>query len=165
MKIEILSEKENPLLKRKEFEVRITHDAATPSRSEIRKKVAGSKDIGKGTIIVDSFKSKYGSRETLGTVKVYQTKERALEIEPRYRLIKNELIDTEGKPGEVKPEEKKEEPKQDVKEKPAKEPEEKPKKEAGEGKKEAETKEGEKPEKEEVKKKDAESEAKKKKGE
>ncbi|MEE8403672.1 MAG: hypothetical protein V3R93_07960, partial [Candidatus Hydrothermarchaeaceae archaeon] len=118
-----------------------------PRLSEIRKKAAGSKDIGKGTIIVDSFKSKYGSRETLGTVKVYQTKERALEIEPRYRLIKNELIEVAG--------EKPKEPKQDVKEKPAKEPEaqvEKPKDEK-------------KPEKEEVKKKDTGPEAKKDKGE
>ncbi len=122
MKIEILNEKENPLLKRKEVEVRITHDAATPSISEIRKKIAVSKDIGKGTIIIESFKSKYGSRETLGTVKVYQTKERALEIEPRHRLIKNGLIETEEKPAEAKPKEVKEKPKEEPAEKAEEEP-------------------------------------------
>jgi len=122
MKIEILNEKENSLLRRKEVEVRITHDAATPSISEIRKKIAASKDIGKGTIIIESFKSKYGSRETLGTVKVYQTKERALEIEPRHRLIKNGLIETEEKPAEPKPEEVKEKPKEEPAEKAEEEP-------------------------------------------
>lgn len=152
MKVEILSEKENPLLKRKEFEVRIIYDAATPSFSEIRKKISASKNIGKGTVIMDSFKSKYGSRETVSSVKVYQTKERALEIEPRYRLIKNGLIEVEEKkepkpeevkekPEEEKPEKEpkkaKEEPKpiEKKEEKPAKKTEEKPKEEKKEAKK------------------------------
>jgi len=149
MKIEILSEKENPLLKRKEFEVKITHDAATPSISEIRKKIT-SKDIGKGTVIIDSFKSKHGSRETLGAVKVYQTKERALEIEPRHRLIKNELIEiTEEKPGEPKPEEIKEEQKEKPIEKTKEKKEEpKPKKELKKAEKEPKPKEEEKPKEE-----------------
>jgi small subunit ribosomal protein S24e len=147
MKVEILSEKENPLLKRKEFEVRIIYDAATPSFSEARKKISASKNIGKGTVIMDSFKSKYGSKETVSTVKVYQTKERALEIEPRYRLIKNGLIEVEEKK-EPKPEEVKEKPEKEPKkaeeepkpiekkeEKPAKETEEKPKEEKKEAKK------------------------------
>ncbi len=157
MKIEILNEKENSLLKRKEVEVRITHDAATPSISEIRKKIAASKDIGKGTIIIESFKSKYGSRETLGTVKVYQTKERALEIEPRHRLIKNGLIETEEKPAEAKPKEVEEKPAEkpeekpkEIKEKPTKEPAEKPKKEPKKAKEEA------KPQKEKEKAKPSE---------
>ena len=135
MKIEILNEKENSLLRRKEVEVRITHDAATPSISEIRKKIAASKDIGKGTIIIESFKSKYGSRETLGTVKVYQTKERALEIEPRHRLIKNGLIETEEKPAEAKPEEVKEKPKEEPAEKAEEEPKLEKEKEAEKPKK------------------------------
>jgi ribosomal protein S24E len=143
MKIEILNELENPLLKRKQFEVKITHDAATPSIGEIRQKISMAKEIGKGTIIIDSFKSQYGSRETIGTVKVYQTKERALEIEPRHRLIKNGLIGTEGeekpKPTEeAKPEEKKEE-------KPAEEHEKEPK-EAKEEPKPPEKKKEDKPE-------------------
>lgn len=114
MKIEILNEKENPLLKRKEFEVKIIHDGATPSMAEIRKKIAASKDIAKGTMIIESFKPRYGSMEAHGTVKVYQTKERALEIEPKHRLIKNELVDSEGNPIEAK-QKAKEEPKDESK--------------------------------------------------
>jgi ribosomal protein S24E len=133
MKIEVLNEEENPLLKRKQFEVKIIHDAATPSIEEIRKRISVSKEIGKGTIIIDSFKSQYGSKETIGTVKVYQTKERALEIEPRHRLIKNGLIEGEKKEKpkpkeEPKPEEaaeKTEEPKPEEKPKEEKLPEKK----------------------------------------
>jgi small subunit ribosomal protein S24e len=130
MKVEILSEKENPLLKRRQFEVKITQDTVTPSIDEIRQKISASKEIGKGTIIINSFKSQYGSKETVGTVKVYETKERAMEIEPRHRLIKNGLIEVEGKE-KPKPEE---EPKS---EKAAKEPkEEKPAEETKEAKEE-----------------------------
>jgi ribosomal protein S24E len=150
MKIEILNEKENPLLNRRQLEVKITSDATTPSIEEIRKKISVSKDIGKGTIIIDSFKSKYGSKETIGTVKVYQTKERALEIEPRHRLIKNGLIEGEKteKPApkeEPKPEEAAEKPEE---EKPEETKEEKPKEEQKEAKEEkpAKKEEDKKPE-------------------
>jgi small subunit ribosomal protein S24e len=160
MKIEILNEKENPLLKRKQFEVKIIHDAATPSLEEIRQKISVSKEIGKGTIIIDSFKSQYGSRETIGTVKVYQTKERALEIEPRHRLIKNGLIEVaekeKPKPKE-KPEEKTEEKPKEAKEEP-KLPEKK------EDKKAEEVKEESKPE-EKTEEKPIEEKKKAKKGE
>jgi ribosomal protein S24E len=146
MKIEILSELENPLLKRKQFEVKVIHDAATPSLEEIREKVSVSKEIGKGVVIVDSFTSRYGSRETVGTVKVYQTKERAFEIEPKSNLIKNGLIEGEKKEKpkpkeEPKPEEAAKEPEG---EKPAEAKEEKPKEakdEPKEEKKAAEVKE------------------------
>jgi small subunit ribosomal protein S24e len=154
MKVEILSEKENPLLKRKEFEVRIIHDAATPSISEARKKISTSKNIGKGTLIIDSFKSKYGSRETVSTVKVYQTKERALEIEPRHRLIKNGLIEVEekkepkskeeAKPEEVKEKPEEEKPTEKKEEKTEEKPEEEPKKEPKKAKEESEPKEAKK---------------------
>jgi ribosomal protein S24E len=171
MKVEILNELENPLLKRKQFEVKIIHDAATPSIEEIRQKISVSKNIGKGTIIIDSFQPQYGSRETIGIVKVYQTKERALEIEPRHRLIKNGLIEVERKekpkpkeeakpkeaaekPAGEKPEEKKEEKPKEAKEKPKspekkedKKPEEvkeeKPAKEPAEEKKEDKKSKGE----------------------
>ncbi|MEE8400695.1 MAG: hypothetical protein V3R86_00880 [Candidatus Hydrothermarchaeaceae archaeon] len=106
MKIEILAENENPLLKRKEFQVKVYAEKATPSLSEIRKKLISSKDIEKGTIVMDSFKSRYGSREVFGSVKVYKTKEHALEIEPKHRLLKNGLIKpAEDKTKEQKPDE------------------------------------------------------------
>ncbi len=117
MKVEVLSEKDNPLLKRKEYEVKIIHDAATPRITEIREKVAASKDIGKGTVVVDSFKSKYGSSEVIGTVNVYRTKERAMEIEPKHSLIKNGLIIIEESQTKKAPEEPKEEAPEQKKEK------------------------------------------------
>jgi ribosomal protein S24E len=144
MKIEILSELENPLLKRKQFEVKVIHDAATPSLEEIREKVSVSKGIGKGVVIVDSFTSQYGSRETVGTVKVYQTKERAFEIEPKSNLIKNGLIEGEKKekpkPEEVAKEPEGEKPAEAKEEKP-KEPKEEPKPEEKADKKPEEAKE------------------------
>lgn len=158
MKVEILSELENPLLKRRQFEVKIIHDAVTPSIDEIRQKISVSKEIGKGVVIIDSFKSQYGTKETIGTVKVYETKERAMEIEPKHRLIKNGLIEGEKK---EKPKPKEEPKPEEAKgEKPAEEakPEKKEDKKATEVKEEKpaekpkEAKEAPKPDKKEDKK-------------
>ena len=150
MKVEILSELENPLLKRRQFEVKIIHDAVTPSINEIRQKISASKEIGKGVIIIDSFKSQYGTKETIGTVKVYETKERALEIEPKHRLIKNGLIEGEKK---EKPKPKEEpKPEKTKEEKPAEEAKEAPKEDKKPAEEPKEAKEEPKPDKKEDKK-------------
>lgn len=93
MEVEILEEKENPLLERKELKVKIAHDAATPKISEVRDKLVAMLGVDKETLILDSFRSKFGARESIGFVKVYKTKERALKVEPRHRLEKNLLVE------------------------------------------------------------------------
>jgi len=93
MEVKILEEKENPLLDRRELKVKIAHDAATPKISEVRDKLAAMLGVDKETLILDSFKSKFGVRESIGFVKVYRTKERALKVEPRHTLEKNLLIE------------------------------------------------------------------------
>lgn len=113
MEIKILEEKENPLLDRRELKVKIAHDAATPKISEVRDKLVAMLGVDKETLILDSFKSKFGAREGIGFVKVYRTKERALKVEPRHRLKKNLLIEKAKKEVAPKKEEKpKEEKKQ-----------------------------------------------------
>ncbi|MFH1774285.1 MAG: 30S ribosomal protein S24e [Methanobacteriota archaeon] len=120
MEVKILEEKENPLLDRRELKVKIAHDAATPKISEVRDKLVAMLGVDKETLILDSFKSKFGARESIGFVKVYKTKERALKVEPRHRLEKNLLVEKterEEKPKEKPKAEapkKKEEPKKEA---------------------------------------------------
>lgn len=110
MEVTILEEKENPLLDRKDLKVKITHDAATPKILEVREKLAAMLGVDKETLILDSFKSKFGARESIGFAKVYKTKERALQVEPRHRLEKNLLVEKTKR--EEKPKAKKEAPKE-----------------------------------------------------
>ena len=112
MEVKILEEKENPLLDRKELKVRIAHDAATPKISEVRDKLVAMLSVDKETLILDSFRSKFGARESIGFVKVYKTKERALSIEPRHKLEKNLLVEKTKREEKPKAAPKKEEPKE-----------------------------------------------------
>ncbi|MEK6977826.1 MAG: 30S ribosomal protein S24e [Candidatus Hydrothermarchaeota archaeon] len=125
MEIEIIEERENPLLERRELTVKVTHDAATPTRDAVREKLIALLNAGKDTVILGSLKSKFGVRESIAAVKVYKTKERALQVEPRHALEKNSLIE--------KAEKKEEKPKEE-KPKPEAKKEEKPKAEKKEAK-------------------------------
>lgn len=145
MEIEIIEERENPLLERRELTVKVTHDAATPPRDAVREKLIALLNAGKDTVILGSLKSKFGVRESIAAVKVYKTKERALQVEPRHALEKNSLIEKAKK--EEKPKEEKPKPEAKKEEKPkAEKKEEKPKPEKKEEKPKPEGKKEEKPE-------------------
>lgn len=57
MEIEILNEKENPLLNRKEIKFRILYEGATPSIKEVRKKLISVLNSKDKLTIVDSIRS------------------------------------------------------------------------------------------------------------
>ncbi|MFQ5975763.1 MAG: hypothetical protein ACE5J5_05580 [Candidatus Hydrothermarchaeales archaeon] len=120
MKIEVLEEKENPLLDRKEIVARIVHDDSTPSRDVVRSKAIAKLKAKKDTFILDSMKTKFGAKESIARMRIYGSKKRVLEIESEHVLKKNLLISQEDK----KKEEKKEKP---AKEEKGKGEEEKPK--------------------------------------
>jgi small subunit ribosomal protein S24e len=117
MEIDIIEEKENPLLGRKELKVKVTHDGPVPGRDQIRKKIEALLNAKKNTVIVDTIKPSFGAGESLGLVKVYKSEEQARSIEPAYILEKNKPVEepmeeapaAEGEEGEGSSKEKKEE--------------------------------------------------------
>ncbi len=162
MKIEIQEEKNNPLLNRRELKVKIIHDGPTPTRKDVISKLKAVTTARKETVIVKSFHSKFGARESSGIVRIYDSKKRAMEIEPRFMLEKNLIGEKEGTEGKEGKEEKqvgggkpaKEHPKESAK--PEKK-EEKPKKEVVKEKKKVDKKQEKTVEKErKVEKKDVE---------
>jgi small subunit ribosomal protein S24e len=107
MEIEILEERENPLLGRKELKFRILHDRETPKRAEVREKLIGHLKAKKEIVVLDSIHSKFGARESVGEARIYKTKERAVQVEQPYLLEKNLLV---GKKEEAKSEKETPEP-------------------------------------------------------
>ncbi len=92
MELEILSKKENKLVDRIELEVVAKHQGApTPKREEMRDLVAVALKAEKDRVIVDWLDTSYGTGVTKGYVKVYPTKQRALELEERPILVRNKL--------------------------------------------------------------------------
>ena len=72
MKIEILKERENKPLARKEIDFRVDHaGAGTPSRADIRAKISAQFDADKESVIIKSLDTKFGAGITNGTARIY----------------------------------------------------------------------------------------------
>ena len=138
MQAEIVSRKENPLLKRVEIQFKVVHHGeGTPQRDIIREEIAKLAKAPKDRVVIDHLNSQFGAPHTLGYAKVYDSKEDALEFERKHILGRNKLIELEEKKkvkkvGPYKPPKAEEEaPAEKPTEKPEEEPEEK-KEEPGE---------------------------------
>ena len=82
--------KENKLLGRKEVLLRIDHlGKGTPTRKEIREKVAEMLKTSIENVYVISIRTEYGSFVSWAKVHVYENPQKALEIEPEYIIKRN----------------------------------------------------------------------------
>ncbi len=111
MKIEIVKEKENKLLNRKEIDFKVAYDGGTPKIGEVRKELIAAIHSKENLTIIDSLKPSFGAKRLAGYAKVYKD-EAGLKIEPKHRMKKNSLIKEEPKDAAAAaPVEKKEEKK------------------------------------------------------
>ena len=100
MDIQIIKSKDNPILKTREIEFKVIFDESTPSRKSVVERLAATENSKVGLVYVDSLKTEFGKRESLGYAKIYETAERAKEIERPHIIERN----TFSKPEEAKPE-------------------------------------------------------------
>ena len=92
MEIEVLEEKENRLLKRREIRFKITHEnEATPKRSDVISQLVTDIGTSKDKIVIDSIKAEFGLPQSKGYAKVYVSKEDALYFEKKHILKRNKL--------------------------------------------------------------------------
>ena len=111
MKITVLSKKDNPLLKRKEviFSVDHSKEGVTPSRLELRKKLAELLKAKMELVYVEEVKTKTGEPTSIGRLNAYESPERAELIERKHIILRNTPPKAPEK--QEKPEEKKTPPK------------------------------------------------------
>jgi small subunit ribosomal protein S24e len=95
MKIDILEERENKLLGRREIKFKIVHEGPTPPRNEVREKLIAMLGAKPDAFILKSYRSRFGGGVSVGTCRVYSSKEKALEIESKPLLIKNGILPKE----------------------------------------------------------------------
>ena len=115
LKIKIISEKSNPLLKRKEinFELNHSEEGQTSSRLEVKEKLADELKAKPDLVFVEKVETKTGTTIARGEANVYESAEQAKLVEREHIITRN------SPPAEpVKEEPVKEEP---VKEEPVKE--------------------------------------------
>lgn len=103
MDIEIVEQKQNPLLGRREVRFRVQHmGEKTPTRDAIREKLAAQLNSKKGNVVVDSMNSAFGRSTTQGYARVYDAQEGIAKNEPFHLLKRNKL--EELRPKKVKKE-------------------------------------------------------------
>ena len=91
MEVKIVSEKENPLLKRREVHFQVEHHEAgsTPSRFDVKKAVATALKKDAELVFIKKFETKTGTRIAFGAANVYDSVEQARFTEPEYIKKRN----------------------------------------------------------------------------
>ncbi|MBS7648639.1 MAG: 30S ribosomal protein S24e [Candidatus Bathyarchaeia archaeon] len=90
MKIKILSNKRNELLKRNEIIFRLSHDGLpTPSRIEVKKELANMLKVDSEAVFVRRIESITGTMMAVGEAHIYDSQAYAKEIEPEHIIIRN----------------------------------------------------------------------------
>jgi len=101
--IQIIEDKNNPMLNRREVVFKVNHESATPSRKSIADRIAATMNSKEGLVVIDSLHTEFGKRETIGYAKIYKTAERAKQVERLHITERNNLIKSEGDKGETRP--------------------------------------------------------------
>jgi small subunit ribosomal protein S24e len=91
MEVKVTSEKQNPMLKRKEISFNVEHGekGSTPSRAEIRKAVATATKSDESIVFIKKFETGTGTQTARGTANIYDSFEQAKLIEPEYVIKRN----------------------------------------------------------------------------
>ncbi|SRR6056297_1362963 len=95
MDINITNDKNNALFNRRELNLTVAFDGATPSRNDIKAKVAALLNVPLELVIVQKMENDFGQQEAAGYVKVYETVDRMKQVEKDYVLERNKIPEPE----------------------------------------------------------------------
>ena len=101
MEVYVDSERYNPLLKRREVYFTISFEGATPSRREVRSRIAGLMNAEVERVVVDYIKTEFGKTEAKCYAKIYDTVEDLKDIEEEHIIERNlKAMEVEGEESE-----------------------------------------------------------------
>ena len=84
MDIQIKSDKENKLLKRREIDFNVVQDGSTPSKKDIKEELCKRLNLNPEAVIVVRVDQSTGVRQGQGTAHAYPSKELVAKSEPGY---------------------------------------------------------------------------------
>ena len=91
MKIEIVQEKENKTLARKEIKFVVEHiGGTTPSRDDVRAKIVAQFDADPSSVVIRSMHTKYGKGVTDGVARIYSDSEQMNKVELDHIIKRHE---------------------------------------------------------------------------
>lgn len=107
MEIQIIKDKTNPLLNRREISVAVKNKT-TATRIELKNKLAAMLNSKPELIVIEHLDTIYGKQEMNGTASIYQTEERLKQLAHRHLIVRDAPKAVEGEsteaPAEPKPE-------------------------------------------------------------
>jgi len=98
MDIRIIKDKKNLLLNRRELDFVVRYEGSTPSRNDIKNKLAAMLNAPLELLVIQRIKTEYGMQEAKGYAKLYEDADRLKEVELEYVLKRNAIpgVGTEG---------------------------------------------------------------------
>ena len=98
--IEVVEVRENKMVGRREVKLMVDHfGKGTPKRSEIREALSKMFDAPLDNIYVINISTEYGLNRSWVLAHIYDSAERALQIEPEHIVRKNRGVKEEGGEG------------------------------------------------------------------
>lgn len=88
MNVQIVEQRENSLLSRKEIRARLLYDQATPSKEQLKKQLAAAMKVEPQLLVVKSIYPAYGERRANILVYQYKSEEMLKKIEPEQKVKK-----------------------------------------------------------------------------
>ena len=87
MELQIIKDKTNPLLKRREVSLKI-QNKGTPSRTEVKNKLAALANSKPELIVVEHLDTTFGNQEVLGAASIYETEERLKQLAHQHLVVR-----------------------------------------------------------------------------
>ena len=107
MEIQIIKDKTNPFLNRREISVAV-RNKTTATRIELKNKLAALLNSKPELIVIEHLDTIFGKQEMIGTVSLYQTEDRLKQIAHSHLIARDAPKVVEGEsapaPSEPKPE-------------------------------------------------------------
>ena len=91
MDINIIEDKNNALLNRREVNFVVTFKGPTPPRNDVKNKLAAMLNVPLELVIIQTMKNEFGMQEASGYAKIYEDASRMKEVEREYALVRNAL--------------------------------------------------------------------------
>lgn len=100
MELQIIKDKKNPLLKRREISLKIINKG-TPSRVDVKNKLAALANSKPELIVIEEINTLFGKQEILGTASIYESDERLKQIAQQHLVTRSAPKATEEKAAET----------------------------------------------------------------
>ncbi|WNY27298.1 30S ribosomal protein S24e [Methanolapillus ohkumae] len=89
MEIIIVKDEKNKLLNRRELDFTVKYEGPTPSRIDVRQKLAALLNCDLDLTMVQKMESVFGLQEACGYAKIYDSADRMKQVEREYMLKRN----------------------------------------------------------------------------